>query len=34
LTKCLAFVLTDRLKIVLCGGALIRGHEIGHELMA
>jgi hypothetical protein len=32
LTKCLAFVLTHRLKIVLCGGALVRGHEVGNEL--
>jgi hypothetical protein len=34
LTKCLTFVLTHRLKIVLCGGALVRGHEVGHELTA
>jgi hypothetical protein len=34
LKKCLAFVLTHRLKIVLGGGALVRGHEVGHELTA
>jgi hypothetical protein len=32
LTKRLAFVLTHRLKIILGGGALVRGHEVGHEL--
>jgi hypothetical protein len=32
LTKCLAFLLTHRLKIVLCGGAPVRGHEVGNEL--
>jgi hypothetical protein len=33
LTKRLALVLTHRLKIVLSGGALVRGHEVGNELM-
>jgi hypothetical protein len=33
LTKCLALVLTHRLKIVLGSGALIHGHEVGNELM-
>jgi hypothetical protein len=32
LTKCLALVLTHRLKIVLSCGALVRGHEVGNEL--
>jgi hypothetical protein len=30
--KRLAFVLTHRLEIVLSSGALVRGHEVGHEL--
>jgi hypothetical protein len=34
LTKCLALVLMHRLKIILCGGALVRGHEVGDELTA
>jgi hypothetical protein len=34
LTKCLAFVLTHRLKIILGGGALVHGHEVGHKLTA
>jgi hypothetical protein len=34
LTKRLALVLTHRLKIVLGSGALVRGHEVGHELAA
>jgi hypothetical protein len=34
LTKRLALVLTHRLKIILGGGALIRGHEVGDELTA
>jgi hypothetical protein len=34
LTKRLAFVLTHCLKIILGGGALVRGHEVGDELMA
>jgi hypothetical protein len=34
LSKRLALVLTHRLKIVLGGGALVRGHEVGNELMA
>jgi hypothetical protein len=34
LTKCLALVLMHRLKIVLGGGALVRGHEVSDELMA
>jgi hypothetical protein len=34
LTKCLAFVLTHRLKIILDGGALIRRHEVSDELTA
>jgi hypothetical protein len=34
LTKHLALVLTHRLKIVLGGWALIRGHEVGNELAA
>jgi hypothetical protein len=34
LTKCLALVLTHRLKIVLGGGALICGHEVSDELAA
>jgi hypothetical protein len=32
LTKRLALVLTYRLKIILGGGALVRGHEVGNEL--
>jgi hypothetical protein len=34
LTKRLALVLTHRLKIVLGGGALVRGHEVSDELRA
>jgi hypothetical protein len=34
LTKRLALVLMHRLKIILGGGALIRGHEVGDELTA
>jgi hypothetical protein len=34
LTKRLTLVLTHRLKIILCGGALIRGLEVGDELTA
>jgi hypothetical protein len=34
LTKRLALVLTHRLEIILGGGALIRGHEVGDELTA
>jgi fumarate reductase subunit C len=34
LTKRLALVLTHRLKIILGGGVLIRGHEVGDELAA
>jgi hypothetical protein len=34
LTKRLALVLTHRLKIILGGGALIRGHEVSDELTA
>jgi hypothetical protein len=34
LTKRLALVLTHRLKIVLGGGALVRGHEVSDELTA
>jgi hypothetical protein len=34
LTKCLALVLTHRLKIILGGGVLVRGHEVGNELTA
>jgi hypothetical protein len=34
LMKHLALVLTHRLKIILGGGALIRGHEVGNELTA
>jgi hypothetical protein len=33
LMKHLALVLTHRFKIVLSCGALIRGHEVGNELM-
>jgi hypothetical protein len=33
LTKRLALVLTHRLKIILSGGALVRRHEVGNELM-
>jgi hypothetical protein len=32
LTKRLAFVLMHRLEIILSSGALVRGHEVGHEL--
>ena len=32
LTKRLALVLSHRLKIVLGGGVLVRGHEVGNEL--
>jgi hypothetical protein len=34
LTKCLALVLTHRLKIILGGGALVRRHEVSDELTA
>jgi hypothetical protein len=34
LTKCFALVLTHRLEIILGGGALVRRHEVGDELMA
>jgi hypothetical protein len=34
LTKHLALVLTHRLKIILGGGALVRGHEVGDKLTA
>jgi hypothetical protein len=34
LTKRLALVLMHRLEIILGGGALIRGHEVGDELTA
>jgi hypothetical protein len=34
LSKRLALVLTHRLKIILGGGALIRGHEVSEELTA
>jgi hypothetical protein len=34
LTKHLTLVLTHRLKIILSGGALIRGHEVSDELTA
>jgi hypothetical protein len=34
LTKRLALVLTHCLKIILGGGALVRGHEVGDELTA
>jgi hypothetical protein len=34
LTQRLALVLTHRLKVVLGGGALVRGHEVGDELTA
>jgi hypothetical protein len=34
LTKHLALVLTHRLKIILGGGALVRGHEVSDELTA
>jgi hypothetical protein len=34
LTKRLALVLTHRLKIILGGGALVRGHEVSDELTA
>jgi hypothetical protein len=34
LMKRLAFVLMHRLKNILGGGALIRGHEVSDELMA
>jgi hypothetical protein len=34
LTKRLALVLTHRIKIILGGGALIHGHEVGDELTA
>jgi hypothetical protein len=34
LTKHLTLVLTHRLKIILGGGALVRGHEVGDELTA
>jgi hypothetical protein len=34
LTKRLALVLTHRLKIILGGVALVRGHEVGDELTA
>jgi hypothetical protein len=32
--KRLTLVLTHRLKIILCGGVLIHGHEVGDELTA
>jgi hypothetical protein len=34
LTKHLALILTHHLKIILGGGTLIRGHEVGNELTA
>jgi hypothetical protein len=34
LTKRLTLLLTHRLKIILGGGALVRWHEVGDELMA
>jgi hypothetical protein len=34
LIKRLALVLMHRLKIILGGGALVRGHEVSDELMA
>jgi hypothetical protein len=34
LAKRLALVLAHHLKIILGGGALIHGHEVGNELMA
>jgi hypothetical protein len=34
LTKGPALVLMHRLKIILGGGALVRGHEVGDEPMA
>jgi hypothetical protein len=34
LTKRLALVLTHYLKIILCGGAFVRGHEVSDELTA
>jgi hypothetical protein len=34
LTKRLALVLMHHLKIILGGGVLVRGHEVGDELMA
>jgi hypothetical protein len=34
LAKCFALVLTHRLEIILGGGALVRRHEVGDELMA
>jgi hypothetical protein len=34
LTKRLTLVMTHRLEIILGGGALIRGHEVGDELTA
>jgi hypothetical protein len=34
LTKRLAFILTHCLKIILGGGALIRGHEVSDKLTA
>jgi hypothetical protein len=34
LTKRFALVLTHCLKIILCGGALVRGHEVSDELTA
>jgi hypothetical protein len=34
LTKCLALVLMHRFKIILGGGALVRGHEVSDELTA
>jgi hypothetical protein len=34
LTKRLALVLTHHLKIILGGGALVRGHEVSDELTA
>jgi hypothetical protein len=33
-TKRLALVLTHRFKIILSGGTLLRGHEVGDELTA
>jgi hypothetical protein len=32
--KRLAVVLTHRLKVILGGGVLVRGHEVGDELTA
>jgi hypothetical protein len=34
LAKRFTLILTHRLEIVLCGGALVHGHEVGDELTA